>query len=204
MSDLITDAMVEAAADALVAHGKLAHPCEGGERTCAECGYAFGWAAGSGAVEAQRYVEHRVRAALEAAAPLIAAKVLNEAADETALRGESLAVAPKPRGESIDAAHIDRQRGWSAATFGPGPRLNAILDHIGKEMREIAAQPLDLAEWVDVIILALDGAWRAGWESQQIIDAIREKQARNEARSWPDWRTSDPDRAIEHIREAKP
>ena len=79
MSDLITDAMVEAAADALVAHGKLAHPCEGGERTCAECGYAFGWAAGSGAVEAQRYVEHRVRAALEAAAPLIAERAWDEA-----------------------------------------------------------------------------------------------------------------------------
>ena len=78
MSDLITDAMVEAALDATLTHGTLAFPCEDGERTCAECGYAFGWVAGSDAVEAQRYVEHRVRAALEAAAPRIAAKAWEE------------------------------------------------------------------------------------------------------------------------------
>ena len=77
-ADLITDAMVEAALDATLAHGTLAFPCEDGERTCAECGYAFGWAAGSGAVEAQRYVEHRLRAALEAVAPAIAAKAWEE------------------------------------------------------------------------------------------------------------------------------
>jgi len=51
-----------------------------------------------------------------------------------------------------------------------------------------------------VVILALDGAWRAGAEPQQIIDAIKAKQARNEARTWPDWRTASPDRAIEHDR----
>jgi hypothetical protein len=37
-------------------------------------------------------------------------------------------------------------------------------------------------------------------EPQQIIDAIRAKQAKNEARVWPDWRLSDEDHAIEHDR----
>ena len=101
---------------------------------------------------------------------------------------------------SIDAAHIERQRAWSLATFGPGPRTAGVLDHIRKELAEIAAAPDDLSEWVDVIILALDGAWRAGHEPQQIIDAVVAKQTKNEAREWPDWRTAAPDKAIEHVR----
>jgi hypothetical protein len=101
---------------------------------------------------------------------------------------------------NIDAAHLARQREFSLATFGPGSRLHGVLDHIRKELGEIEADPTDLGEWVDVIILAFDGAWRAGWEPQDIIDAIKAKQSRNEARSWPDWRTQPSDRAIEHVR----
>jgi hypothetical protein len=100
----------------------------------------------------------------------------------------------------IDAAHIHRQRVWSEATFGPGDRLHGILDHIRKELDEILDDPTDVSEWVDVIILALDGAWRAGHEPQAIIDALKAKQAKNEARAWPDWRDASPDKAIEHIR----
>lgn len=102
----------------------------------------------------------------------------------------------------IDAAHLARQRAFSSRTFGPGPRTEAVLDHIRKELAEIEASPYDLGEWVDVVILALDGAWRAGHEPRQIIDAIAAKQARNEARRWPDWRTAEPDKAIEHVRDA--
>ena len=101
---------------------------------------------------------------------------------------------------SIDAAHLARQREWSGRTFGPGSRLNGVLDHIRKELVEIEENPTDVGEWVDVIILAFDGAWRAGWEPQQIIDAIKAKQAKNEARTWPDWRTMSADQAIEHVR----
>ena len=100
----------------------------------------------------------------------------------------------------IDADHLAHQRDWSRATFGPGSRLHGVLDHIRKELAEIEADPRDLAEWVDVIILAFDGAWRAGWKPQEIIDAIVAKQAKNEARTWPDWRAMSPDQAIEHDR----
>lgn len=100
----------------------------------------------------------------------------------------------------IDAAHLLRQREWSLATFGPGPRLHGLLDHIRKELLEIEADPTDISEWVDVVILALDGAWRAGAAPQQIIDAIVAKQAKNESRRWPDWREMPPDVAIEHER----
>lgn len=102
--------------------------------------------------------------------------------------------------EVIDAAHLTRQREWSKATFGPGKRTLGVIDHIRKELAEVEADPTDLSEWVDIIILAFDGAWRHGGKPQQIIDAIVAKQARNEARTWPDWRTASPDHAIEHDR----
>lgn len=100
----------------------------------------------------------------------------------------------------IDAGHIERQREFSERTFGPGERTAGIIDHIAKELLEVADNPSDLSEWADLIILALDGAWRAGGEPQDIIDAIVAKQAKNEARVWPDWRTADPGKAIEHVR----
>jgi hypothetical protein len=100
----------------------------------------------------------------------------------------------------IDAAHLTRQREWSEITFGPGARTLGVLNHIRSELDEIEADPTDLEEWVDVVILAFDGAWRAGWEPQEIIDAIVAKQSKNEARTWPDWRTMSQDQAIEHDR----
>lgn len=117
------------------------------------------------------------------------------------LRRTPKSTAPtEPLPPSIDAAHLAHQREWSERTFGPGPRTKGVVDHIRKELKEIEDDPSDLREWVDVVILALDGAWRAGWQPQEIIDAIKAKQARNEARTWPDWRTMSADQAIEHDR----
>ena len=100
----------------------------------------------------------------------------------------------------IDAAHIDRQRCFTEATFGPGLRTKGVVDHIRKELKEILDDPKDLEEWVDVIILGFDGAWRTGASSQEIIDAIKAKQTKNELRQWPDWETVGQDQAIEHVR----
>ncbi len=97
--------------------------------------------------------------------------------------------------------HLHRQKKFSEKTFGPGPRSAGICDHIRKELAEIEAAPGDLFEWVDVVILALDGAWRDGYSPEEIAAAIAAKQARNENRKWPDWRTAEPGKAIEHIRE---
>ena len=97
--------------------------------------------------------------------------------------------------------YIISQREWSEKTFGPGERTVGIVDHIKKELKEIEADPLDLAEWIDVIILALDGAWRAGHSPEEIAQCLSDKQAKNRARKWPDWRTAEEGKAIEHIRE---
>lgn len=96
--------------------------------------------------------------------------------------------------------HLYRQRAFSHATFGPGLRTQMVSDHIKKELVEIADKPRDLNEWVDVILLAMDGAWRTGAPPEEIANAIARKQDKNEKREWPDWRTADPNKAIEHVR----
>lgn len=106
---------------------------------------------------------------------------------------------------AIDVEHLAHQAAWSAATFGPGSRMGGVSDHIRKELdvevRE--GQPdEDPSEWIDVIILAFDGAWRSGLTPAQIIGGIKAKQAKNEARTWPDWRTAESGKAIEHDRTA--
>ena len=98
-------------------------------------------------------------------------------------------------------AHLARQAAFSLMTFGPGARAQGVVDHIRKELREIEAAPGDLVEWIDVAILALDGAWRTGASPDQIIAALVAKQTKNEARTWPDWRSAPTDRAIEHTRD---
>lgn len=103
----------------------------------------------------------------------------------------------------IDAAYLERAREFSLRTFGPGPRTEGVLDHITKEIEEVRKDPTDLGEWVDIIILGIDGAQRLGTPVQDILDAIHAKQARNEARTWPDWRTAEPGKAIEHDRSAE-
>lgn len=109
----------------------------------------------------------------------------------------------KPSGPFVAwsmVSQLERQIAWSRETFGPGNRTKGVIDHIRKELDEIEANPLDITEWIDVFILAIDGAWRAGFTAQQIIDAWRAKQEKNEARKWPDWRTASADKAIEHLK----
>ena len=96
--------------------------------------------------------------------------------------------------------HLHRQRAFSERTFGPGARTRGVLDHIAKELAEIAEHPGDLEEWIDVVLLAFDGAWRSGHTPEQIAAALTAKQAKNEGRKWPDWRTAPADQAIEHER----
>jgi hypothetical protein len=129
---------------------------------------------------------------------LDAAKV---AADEAAAKWYRLPGPAPQRTAAFDlVAHLHRQRAFSERTFGPGQRTEGVCDHIRKELVEIAATPDDVEEWVDVILLALDGAWRSGHTPEQIATALDAKQRKNEARVWPDWRTAAPGKAIEHIR----
>jgi hypothetical protein len=129
---------------------------------------------------------------------------------------------PEPWEPMLDLVeHLRRQSQFSRRTFGPGTRTVGIADHIEKELlevREAAATAANaelsgaldrshrddlLAEWIDVAILAFDGAWRTGASPEEIVAALVAKQAKNEARKWPDWRSADPNKAIEHDRTAE-
>lgn len=107
-------------------------------------------------------------------------------------------IAQRPTFDLI--AHLYRQRDFSARTFGPGARSTGIIHHIRKELIEIANSPADVTEWIDVVLLAFDGAWRAGHNPEDIVQALFMKQRKNESRTWPDWRTADPEAAIEHVK----
>lgn len=102
---------------------------------------------------------------------------------------------------AIDADHLERQLAFSLATFGPGERTEGVIDHIRKELFEVEENPDDISEWADLVILSFDGALRRGFTPQEILDTVNHKQGINEKRKWPDWRTSDPTKAIEHVRD---
>jgi len=126
------------------------------------------------------------------------------------------------QGEKMDLRqHLIRQMAFSHATFGPGARTAGVCDHIRKELKEVEDVIVNRyctpAEWTDVVILALDGltrslAYRDGdtqdmrrdpeTVAAEAISHIAKKQTRNEARTWPDWRTAPTDKAIEHDRTA--
>lgn len=122
-------------------------------------------------------------------------------------------------------AHLHRQAAFSRATFGPGPWTEGVSDHVREELEEVAkvyrendghpgGRPdtdvhMNAAkEWTDVAILGLDGLLRAisaaypEWPLDRVADyavkLICDKQAKNELRNWPDWRTADPNKAIGH------
>ena len=90
---------------------------------------------------------------------------------------------------------------WSRRTFGPARRTKGIIEHIRKELLEIEADPDDLMEWTDIIILAMDGFWRHGGDPKDLLGYLLTKQLRNKARSWPDWRIIGDEHAIEHRRD---
>lgn len=125
-------------------------------------------------------------------------EIKEQQAGRTELNGSKVGSAETFKFDLVE--HIRRQRAFSENTFGPGTRTAGVIDHIRKELTEIEAKPDDVSEWVDVVLLALDGAWRAGYTPEQIAQAIDTKQVRNETRNWPDWRTAEPGKAIEHIR----
>lgn len=101
--------------------------------------------------------------------------------------------------------YLYKQMLFSMRAFGPGDRTEGVLDHMEKEAQEIrdavATGEPALPELVDQIILAFDGAWRSGATPEDIVHALEHKQEVNQNRQWPDWRTADVGKAIEHIRE---
>lgn len=97
--------------------------------------------------------------------------------------------------------YVKQQKEWSIKTFGEGQRVEGVLKHIEKELAEIREHPQDLTEYIDVIILAMDAAWRAGFTPDEIETELRRKQLQNTLRKWPPINPNNHDDAIEHIKD---
>jgi hypothetical protein len=95
--------------------------------------------------------------------------------------------------------YLYKQWCWSKKTFGEGRRTGGVTQHIEKELAEVRANPDDLSEWIDIVILALDGFWRHGGEVEDVMKYLQAKQDKNFARQWPT--PTSEDVAIEHIRD---
>ncbi len=92
---------------------------------------------------------------------------------------------------------------WNLRTFGPGERLSGTVKHIKKELKEIEKEPHDLIEWVDVILLAMNGAFRHGHSGQDIIEAIHKKVEINKNRVWANWEETPEGQPITHVKETQ-
>lgn len=115
-------------------------------------------------------------------------------------------MAIKQNGKFSFRSFFWQQEEFSRTTFGPGQRTKGVCNHIRKELDEIeaAVQSGDrkaiLAEICDIIILAVDLAWRHGFKSAQVERGLLAKLAKNMRRKWPDWRNTTEDKPIEHVR----
>ena len=97
--------------------------------------------------------------------------------------------------------YVHVQEKWSRKTFGSARRTKGLIDHIQKELKEIENDPTDLKEWIDIMILAMDGYWRHGGRSEDLMRMLQDKQRVNISRKWP--QPISEDKAVEHIREDK-
>lgn len=110
---------------------------------------------------------------------------------------------------------FERRQEWSFATFGPPSHRGPCgpLEHLLKEAAEALEEAKKathlLPGWsheklreeiIDCLFLVFDAADRAGMSYAEISKAGMSKLRKNQARIWPDWRTADPDKAIEHDR----
>lgn len=98
--------------------------------------------------------------------------------------------------------HLRNQIAWSKKTFGPSEKIDrteGVIDHLKKEIQEASDNPTDTEEWIDIAMLAFDGAWRNGATAEEVAGVLKHKLQKNIKREWPDWKDIDPDKAIEHV-----
>ena len=88
---------------------------------------------------------------------------------------------------------------WSDKTFGLPSERGPIgpLKHLAKEVNECLANPADLMEYADCLLLILDASHRQGLSAEQLIDLAIEKVHINEKRQW---NVGDVNSPAEHVR----
>jgi hypothetical protein len=89
------------------------------------------------------------------------------------------------------------QEAFSEATF-PGITPLAVARHLRSEADELIASPTDRLEWVDALLLSIDGARRAGMTCDELLALAFRKIEINRQRQWP--AVVDVNESVEHIR----
>lgn len=83
-------------------------------------------------------------------------------------------------------AQLTVLRDWSVGTFGADRSLEYNCRHIESELVEVRADPRDPVEWMDIAILAFDGAMRAGHTPEDVarvfVDKLKVIQGRTYVR----------------------
>jgi hypothetical protein len=72
--------------------------------------------------------------------------------------------------------------------------------HMAEEAQEAAADPADVLEWADCMILLLDAARKAGFSTDDIFQAVLKKMDINKQRTWG---PRDKDGLVRHIDKEK-
>lgn len=96
---------------------------------------------------------------------------------------------------------LDNKYAWSLTTFGLGKRTVGNARHIMKELTEIVSEPDDQFEWIDVILIAIDGYMRCGGRSDRLLPDLEIKHFLNTKRAYPFPKTESE--VPEHIREGE-
>ncbi len=79
---------------------------------------------------------------------------------------------------------FDTKLAWSRDTYGD-LSSKTIIDHLHKEIIEASYDPKDILEWVDIILLAIDGAGRfANADGATFVEALKKKFEINRKRTW--------------------
>jgi len=78
---------------------------------------------------------------------------------------------------------IERKMKWSFETFGE-QEVCGVIDHIKDELLEVKENPEAIEEWIDIILLAIDGASRVGFSADDIINELERKLQINTSRRW--------------------
>lgn len=88
---------------------------------------------------------------------------------------------------------------WASETFRREPgEVRPILLHLRREVRELLdSEGRDVEEFADALMVLWHAAHVAGWPWQYVLQATRQKLAKNRERKWG---PPDAEGVIEHVR----
>ena len=89
-----------------------------------------------------------------------------------------------------------RVASWSIITFGSERPPSAPLNHLLKEVQEAIDKPTDIVEYADCLLLLLDAAAKAGFNTNDLIEASFHKLRICEQHEWAE---ADENGVREHI-----